>query len=594
MSIFKERITLLRSEMHKHSISAYIITGTDPHLSEYIPDYWQEREFISGFTGSAGKVVITHNKAALWTDSRYFLQASSELEGSGIELMKMGLAETPDINNWLISNLEKEDIVGINPLLISASEFLSTEKELNAKGLQFVASPDLISEVWEQRPALPKNEIILLEEDVTGESTASKLARLRTEMNHLGADYYMLSALDEIAWTFNLRGQDISFNPVTIAYALVGKDSATIFIDEDKIGDELCDVPEIHCVPIGSILHHIGELPQESKIIVDASKLNFLIYDQIESHCQIISSKSWPNQQKAQKNTIEIRGFKQAMILDGIALVRFFMWLENAVNSEEPLTEYTIGTKLRAFRAAIPGFMDESFSTISGYNGNGAIVHYSAPQEGSAAVRNEGILLLDSGGQYFMGTTDITRTVALGAFPEEAKTDYTLVLKGHLALSTASFPENTRGSQLDVLARQFLWTNNLDYGHGTGHGVGHFLNVHEGPQSIRKEENPVTLKQGMVLSNEPGVYRANKYGIRIENLLVVQEKETNDFGTFYHFETLTLFPYDLNMINTKLLNKVEIAQINTYHQTAFEALKPYLSQEETVWLHQKTQEIPQR
>ena len=409
-------------------------------------------------------------------------------------------------------------------------------------------------------------------------------------MENLDADYYFIAALDEIAWMLNFRGSDIAYNPVCIAYLLVGKEDTTLFIDLNKVQENTLPA-WIKCVDITNTQEHLRSLPVKKSVALDLNRINYALKEVLTNKLNLISVQSWPILQKAIKNNSEIEGFRKAMVKDGVALVHFYHWLENAIRSEEIITEYTIALQLRTFRQKEEGFMDESFATIAGYNKNGAIVHYSANKETASTLCSEGTLLLDSGGQYLTGTTDITRTTALGKVLPEVKRDYTLVLKGHLALSNIVFPENTRGSQLDVLARQFLWQDGLDYGHGTGHGVGHFLNVHEGPQSIRKEENPVTLQKGMVCSNEPGIYKANAYGIRIENLVLVQPKSETEFGTFYCFETLTLFPYDLSLIETSLLNANEIEQINAYHAKVYALLHPHLSPEHTLWLKQKTVQI---
>ncbi len=588
-----QELKKLRTAMQERGIAALIVPGTDPHASEYIAEHWQERKYISGFTGSAGTAVVTTNGGGVWTDSRYFLQAAAQLKGSTLELQKEGLMETLDIPSWLGANLKSGDTVAVNPQMFSINGFKAVESKLNSYGLNLNANYDLINETWEGRPSMPTEKAFLLDKKYSGADTADKLKSVRSKMCAAGVNTLLLTALDDIAWLFNLRGSDIECNPVAVAFAIVYENKTTLFINPDKLDEEARTYftnANVEWTEYNNIYAALKNLSETTKIGVDYGKANYSLYQAIPCACQVVGLPSIVFKMKAVKNATEIAGTRNTMVKDGVALTRFFRWLETELPKGE-VSELSVINKLRAYREEQELFFTDSFDTIAGYAEHGAIVHYRADEESNIALKQESFLLLDSGGQYFDGTTDITRTVALGELTEEQKDDYTLVLKGHLCLGAASFPYGTRGAQLDALARQFLWNTNRQYGHGTGHGVGHFLNVHEGPQSIRMDENPTLLEVGMILSNEPGLYRAGKHGIRIENLVTIIEKEENEFGKFLCFETLTLFPYDINAINTKLLSAEEIKMINDYHHMVFEKLSPSLNAEETEWLKHKTREI---
>lgn len=584
----KEKLSTLRASMKQMGLSAYIVPGTDPHASEYVADYWKERNWLSGFTGSAGTVAVTTSKAGLWTDSRYFLQAEAQLKGSGIDLMKEGLAETPSIADWIISELTTDEAVGVNPEMFSAKAYEALKGKFAEANLRLV-SIDLIRPLWNDRPQLPTQPLYVLEEQYAGQNVADKLAAVRQEMAKHNADVYVLSSLDEIAWLFNIRGTDVDYNPLVIAYAMVEKNKVTLFIAPSKltafsmkyvVENKICVADYEHIVPA---LHAIGG---HDTVMYDGNRLNQALFEAFPVNCKKVDIPSVVMRLKSVKNSVELAGTRRAMLQDGKALVRFFKWLEETVGKER-LTEFDIMARLKEFRSEGEHFVGESFGTIAGYQGNGAIVHYSASEKGAAEIKKEGMLLLDSGGQYFDGTTDITRTVTLSEPTAEQKRDYTLVLKGHIALACAKFPKGTCGVQLDILARQFLWQQGLSYGHGTGHGVGHFLCVHEGPQNIRTDLNPTPLEVGMLVSNEPGLYRAGKYGIRIENLVAVKECEVTEFGQFLSFETLTLFPYDQQLIDWSIMTEAEIDWINEYHKMVEEKLLPLLSEEEGAWLKRK-------
>ena len=588
-----KQLTDVRNLMRERGIAALIVPGTDPHSSEYIAAHWQERSFISAFTGSAGTAVITLDGGCLWTDSRYFLQAAEQLKKSGLQLQKDGVIGTPDIATWLGSTLKNGDTVAVNPAMFSINGMRKLESQLAEYGISINTNYDFISDVWKERPALPDAPVMVFDEKYTGRSIGDKLAALRTEMGKLHIDTILLTALDDIAWLFNLRGSDIECNPVFISFAIVDSKKATLFINPAKLDDKTkayLTESEVEWRGYGEIFTALKSLDGGVRIGLDFNKVNYALYKSIPCACQTVEIPPVVFRMKAIKNDVELAGERRAMVKDGVALVRFFMWLEKAVAKGE-VTELSAIARLHECRAAQDKFVMESFGTIAGYAEHGAIVHYSSSPETDIPLKAENFFLLDSGGQYLDGTTDITRTVALGRLTQQQKRDYTLVLKGHIALATAKFPYGTRGSQLDILARNFLWQNAMNYGHGTGHGVGHFLNVHEGPQNIRMDENPTILEPGMVISNEPGIYRAGQYGIRTENLVAVREAGESEFGRFLCFETLTLFPFDAKSIDKKMLTDEEIRWINGYHKMVFKKLSPKLTKEETAWLEKKTREI---
>mgnify|MGYP001149963437 FL=1 len=588
------RLEAMRQFMTEKNLDAFIIPSTDAHLSEYPPKYWESRKWISGFTGSAGTAVVTKEKAGVWTDSRYFIQAAEELKDTGFDLFKMGQPETPDMTDWIIEQVGSGGTVGIDGLVYASSDAKSLKSKLDSKNINLNTEFDPFSVIRTDRPEIPQNHIFTLPVEVAGESVKSKIERINGELKKLEADGIIIVTLDAVAWTFNMRGNDVEYNPVAVAYAYVSENETVLFVDPDKISEEIAEEYKEQGIIISdynNVFEYVANLPADSKVCVTGNKINWKLLQTIPESCKIVDVPSPVDLMKSIKNETELEGFRNAMIKDGVALVKFYMWLEKAIPTGE-VTEVMIEEKLLEYRSLQENFVGESFGTIAGYAGNGAIVHYHATPENCLTIKPEGLLLIDSGGQYKDGTTDITRTVAAGKLTKQMKADYTNVLKGHIALATAIFPEGTRGSQLDVLARKALWNNCLTYWHGTGHGIGHFLNVHEGPQNIRLEENPTLLKPGMVTSNEPGVYRANQYGIRIENLIVTQEyRKTEEFGTFYNFETITLCPIDTRPISKKLLTKCEKKWLNKYHKMVYKKLKNHLSVEEKTWLKNKTKPI---
>ena len=588
----KERMHALRMTFPPNYIKAFIIPSTDPHLSEYVAPHWMSREWISGFTGSAGTVVVLMNEAGLWTDSRYFLQAAKELEGSGITLYKEMLPETPSITKYLSQKLKPGESVSIDGKMFSVQQVEQMKEELAAYSLQVDLFGDPLKRIWKDRPSIPNSPAFVYDIEYAGKSCEEKVAAIRAELTKKGAYALFLSALDEIAWTLNLRGNDVHCNPVVVSYLLITQDDVIYFISPEKVTKEVNEYLKEQHVKLKNydeVETYLNTFTGRN-ILIDPKKTNFAIYSAINPKCNIIRGESPVALLKAIRDEQEIAGIHAAMQRDGVALVKFLKWLEEAVPSGKE-TELSVDRKLHEFRAAQPLYMGESFDTIAGYKEHGAIVHYSATPESDVPLQPKGFLLLDSGAQYLDGTTDITRTIALGELTEEEKTDYTLILKGHIALAMAKFPVGTRGAQLDVLARMPIWKYGMNFLHGTGHGVGHFLSVHEGPQSIRMNENPVVLQPGMVTSNEPGVYKAGSHGIRTENLTLVCKDKEGMFGDYLKFETITLCPICKKGIVKEMLTNEEIEWLNNYHQIVYKKLSPNLNEEEKVWLQEATASI---
>ncbi|KAA6324972.1 putative peptidase [termite gut metagenome] len=583
------RIAALRKLLEQENVKAFIIPHTDPHLSEYIAPHWKLRTWMSSFTGSAGILVVTNDKAGLWTDSRYFIQATEQLKGTCVSLYKEKLPETPTIQEFLAENLTPNDTVGIDGSLFSVNETEQLQAFLSEKQIKLATHIDPAGILWEGRPPIPQAPAFVYDLEYAGKTSEEKISIIRQKLKEKGVASIFLLALDEIAWTLNLRGSDIKCNPVVISYLLITEKKVVYFIEKAKITDEVrryLQSLQVELRDYQSVESYLSTLNCRN-ILLDTAKTNYRIYSSVNTNCKIVRGDSPVSLLKAIRNEQEIAGIHSAMQRDGIALVKFLKWLEEAVPSEKE-TESSIDKKLHDFRAEQPLYTGESFDTIAGYKEHGAIVHYSATPETCSTLYPKGFLLLDSGAQYLDGTTDITRTIALGDLTEEEKIDYTLVLKGHIALAKAKFPTGTRGAQLDVLARMPLWQYSMNYLHGTGHGVGHFLNVHEGPQSIRANENPVALQPGMVISNEPGVYKDGSHGVRIENLLVVCKAGEGMYGDYLKFETITLCPICLKGIIKEMLTAEEVNWLNEYHKRVYETLAPGLSAEERAWLKDKT------
>ena len=595
-----ERLAALRALMKEHGVSACIVPGTDPHASEYMAEHWTEMSWITGFLGETGTAVITLDQALLWTDSRYYLQAEAELQGTTVELMRESDIDCPNIPEWLCAEIGNRvsgiGKVAVNPEMYIVNGYRDLKATLEEGGLELV-SIDLISPLWtEGRPAIPTSLLYEYEEKYTGESVESKLTRVRQALTEKHCEALVVSALDEIGWLLNIRGKDVDYTPCLISYVVVEMDKCTLFVAPNKLNDAArAYLNRIHvCVhDYDQVFDYLKDI-HATAIMYDGGKVNEALYEAINPTANKVNVSPSPVlKMQSVKNATELAGERLAMHKDAVALTRFLRWLENEA-LHTPQTEITLAAKLGEFRAMGENYTDDSFCTIAGWKGNGAIVHYHTTPEECTKIDGDGVLLLDSGGQYLDGTTDITRTIWVGDpanIPAAVKRDYTLVLKGHIALACARFPKGTRGNQLDVLARQFLWAEGMTYGHGTGHGVGHFMGCHEGPQNIRTDNNPNPLQVGNVCSDEPGIYRANEYGIRIENLIAV--RESKDLGahatgeTFFEFETLTLCPYDTNMMDLSRMTKQEIAWINQYHAWVYAEVAPLLNKEEAAWLKEK-------
>ena len=588
----KSRLAALRQEMKARQLSAFIVPSTDPHSSEYVSEHWETRKWISGFTGSAGTAVITLEDAGLWTDSRYFIQAEEQLEGTGIRLFKDRLPETPSIGEWLGSILKEGNKVGIDGWVNSHQEAFGLNNELKAKGLALeTMTEDIFDTLWENRPCLPQSPIFILDEARTGASCTAKINRIKEAIAKNGVSAIILSALDEIAWTLNLRGNDVHCNPVFISYLLISAEGYTLYIMEDKITDDVRAYLKEHQVEIkaySALAEDLRSFKEKHQGVLQISPLaNEALYNLSSQYANTIIAPSPVALMKAVKNEAEQAGFRKAMERDGVAMVKFLRWLEEAVPAGNE-SEVSIDKKLYEFRAEQADFKGISFDTIAGYKEHAAIVHYEATPETDIPLKPEGLLLLDSGAQYLDGTTDITRTIVLGPLTEEEKTDYTLVLKGHLQLQNAQFPAGTCGTQLDVLARIAMWKSGINYMHGTGHGIGHFLCVHEGPHQIRMNHMPTLLEPGMTVTDEPGIYKAGRHGIRIENTLLIVSGQETEFGKFYQFEPLTLCPIDKEAIVVEMLTDEELKHFNDYHEMVYNRLSAFLNEEEKAWLKEAT------
>ncbi|MCI6933944.1 MAG: aminopeptidase P family protein [Sodaliphilus sp.] len=581
----------LRDLMRSKHIDAVIIPGTDPHQSEYPSEHWKFRDYVSGFTGSNGTAVVTLDDAGLWTDSRYFLQAAEQLEGSGFTLRKENIPGEPTVLEWLGEVLDEDAVVGVDGRLFSLIEANRIEMFCAQNGFMFAPDFRAAEAIWTDRPARPMNPAFVHDEALAGEDVDSKISRVVDALDAADADGLLITALDEIAWLLNLRGSDVDYTPVVIAFAYVSADERVLFIDSEKVTSEVKDHLKKYGVKIkdyDDIEKFLGKISSTATVMVDPNRVSDALGQAMICNKTYMASPVIAL--KGVKNECQIAGFRQAMLYDGAAMVRMMMWLEQ--NVANGITEMDVDRRLQQERAAYASNRGDSFHMIAGYKDHGAIVHYEATDESAYTLAPDGLLLIDTGGQYLEGTTDITRTISLGNPTAAEKHDYTLILKGHLALARAVFPKGTMGVQLDVLARGPLWNEGMTYLHGTGHGVGHFLGCHEGPQSIRMEANPTPLELGMVTSNEPGIYKTGEYGIRTENLLLcVPACSNEEWGEFYKFESLTLFPYDTTLMDMDMLNREEVKQINDYHAMVCERLRPLLSADEAQWLEQKCKSI---
>jgi Xaa-Pro aminopeptidase len=586
-----ENIRRLRELMTELQLDAYIVPTTDPHQTEYVHPHWKCREWVSGFSGSAGTVAVLRDKAGLWTDGRYFIQADQELAGSGIDLFKMRMPEVPELIDWVCKNVPSGGSVAVNGLQISAKQAAEWAEKLDRKGIGLTTDTDLISRLWKDRPSLPKAPAYLHPTEFAGPSAAEKLAGIREAMRKKGADTYLVTSLYNIAWLFNIRGNDIPYCPVVMAYALVTAESACLFIDETKTPDPVrreLDLCGIATAPYPSIVQALEKLPHNNTIYLDERRVNTRLRHRIPAGCTVVNGKDLTDLPKARKNQTQLKAWRSAHVLDGIAMVRFWKWLEEQLPAGG-VTECTAANHLEQLRRSHPDCVDLSFASISAYGPNAAMMHYFPQPETCADLEPRRLYLIDSGGQYAGGTTDITRTFALGELSDEERIDYTLVLKGLINLSTARFLKGTAGNNLDILARQPMWEHGLDYKCGTGHGVGHFLNVHEGPQSFSQhKESGTPLEPGMVITIEPGIYKENRHGIRIENIVSVEPDCETESGTFYRFKELTLCPIDTTPLKTEQMTEKELAWLNAYHLNVREKLSPHLTAEESRWLESKT------
>ena len=587
------RLESLREVMRREHLSAFIFPSTDAHQSEYVADHWQGRTWISGFNGSAGTAVVTMKSAALWTDSRYFLAAEEQLKGTEFQLMKLKIEGTPTISEWLAQELQGENAeVGLDGMVNSYHETMGLIADLRKSGgITVRTNLDPLGLIWTDRPAIPANPVEIQPMEFAGESVASKISRIRTALRQRHADGMLISALDDIAWTLNLRGTDVHCVPVFVSYLLISSQQVSLYVDSAKINDEVkayLTENDISLYPYNKVTEGL-ERYSEYNILLDGDETSYFLWKTVK--CQeIIAGNSPVPAMKAQKNDREIAGFRQAMLRDGVAMVKFLRWLKPAVEAGGQ-TEISIDRKLTSLRAEQHLFRDISFDTIAGYQAHGAIVHYEATPETDVALKPEGLILIDSGAQYQDGTTDITRTIALGPVTEEMKHVYTLVLKGHIQLELAKFPDGASGTQLDALARECMWREGYNYLHGTGHGVGAYLSVHEGPHQIRMEWKPTPLRAGMTVTDEPGLYLSGKFGVRIENTLLIKDYQTTEFGKFLQMESLTLCPIDLTPVDFSMLQPEEIEWLYTYHLDVFEKLSPYLEGEDLEWLREATRPV---
>lgn len=593
MNEINQRLESLREVMRREHLSAFIFPSTDAHQSEYVADHWQGRTWISGFNGSAGTAVVTMKSAALWTDSRYFLAAEEQLKGTEFQLMKLKIEGNPTISEWLAQELQGENAeVGLDGMVNSYHETMGLIADLRKSGgITVRTNFDPLGLIWTDRPAIPANPVEIQPMEFAGESVASKISRIRTALRQRHADGMLISALDDIAWTLNLRGTDVHCVPVFVSYLLISSQQVSLYVDSAKINDEVkayLTENGISLYPYNKVAEGL-ERYSEYNILLDGDETSYFLWKTVK--CQeIIAGNSPVPAMKAQKNDREIAGFRQAMLRDGVAMVKFLRWLKPAVEAGGQ-TEISIDGKLTSLRAEQHLFRDISFDTIAGYQAHGAIVHYEATPETDVALKPEGLILIDSGAQYQDGTTDITRTIALGPVTEEMKHVYTLVLKGHIQLELAKFPDGASGTQLDALARECMWREGYNYLHGTGHGVGACLSVHEGPHQIRMEWKPTPLRAGMTVTDEPGLYLSGKFGVRIENTLLIKDYQTTEFGKFLQMESLTLCPIDLTPVDFSMLQPEEIEWLDTYHRDVFEKLSPYLEGEDLEWLREATRPV---
>jgi Xaa-Pro aminopeptidase len=595
MITIPQRINQLRNAMQTHGVDALIIPSSDPHLSEYLPNHWQGREYFSGFTGSVATLIVTSDFAGCWIDSRYWSQAETELAGTGVTMMKAQSGAASHYIDWLCNELQAQQVVSVDGAVLGLATARSLQTSLQENQIQLNTQIDIVSMVWEQRPSLPTQVIYEHQYPFATISRQEKLTTLRQQMRDKGADWHFISTVDDIAWLLNLRGSDVSYNPVFISHALIGQDSASLFIDINKVPNDIkarLVHDQVQLQDYAQANAALANLPSNSSLLIDPKRITYGFQQAINKHVKVIEAINPTVLSKSRKTEQEAQFVRDAMEQDGAALCEFFSWFENNIGKER-ITEITIDEQICAARAKQAHFISPSFGTIAGYNGNGAMPHYRATPSSHATIEGNGLLLIDSGGQYLNGTTDITRVVPVGNITAAHKRDYTLVLKGMIALTLMQFPHGTYSTVLDTVARAPMWAEGINYGHGTGHGVGYFMNVHEGPQSISGAipDANMVMEVGMITSNEPGIYRPNQWGIRIENLMLCVPSKNTEFGNFLKFETLTLCPIDTRCIDMIIMTPIEINWLNEYHQTVLERLSPRVSGDALNWLKIKTQRI---
>ena len=596
--MIKQRIEKIRDLMKEKNIYAYIVPSSDYHQSEYVGDYFKSREFMSGFTGSAGTLIISMDEAGLWTDGRYFIQAENELKDSGIKLFKMGEEGVPTIEEYLLEKLPKNSTLGFDGRVMSVKEGQSLASKLSFKGINIEYKYDLVNDIWKDRCSLPTEKAFLLDIEYSGENFSDKLSRIRTVMKEKKATIHILASLDDIAWLFNIRGRDIKSNPVVLSYAIIGIDSVYLFIDKNKISEDIrteLSKENVQIKGYEEVYEFIKNIDENEVVLIDTSKVNYAIYNNIPSNVRKIEERNPSTLFKSIKNKIELKNIRNSHIKDGVAFTKFMYWLKNNIGKME-ITEISATQKLEDFRREQEKFIEPSFSTIAAYKEHAAMMHYSATEESNYKLEPRDLFLVDSGGQYFDGTTDITRTIALGPIPKHVRRDFTNVVRGMIRLSKAKFLYGCRGYNLDILARGPLWEEGIDYKCGTGHGIGFVLNVHEGPNGFRWKvregiDDNCILEEGMVTTNEPGVYVENSHGIRIENEIVVRKSDKNEYGQFMDFEVITFAPIDLDAIDESLILEDERIYLNNYHKQVYDKISPYLNEEEKHWLKTYTREI---
>jgi len=596
MSTAPDKLVRLREALEEKGIHAYIIPSTDPHLSEYVPDHWRIINWLTGFTGSSATVVITDSFAGLWTDSRYFIQAEMQLPGSGFELVKPKAFQNTDFIDWLSGSLENECTIAFDDRILSINQVRKLQKRLSSKNISFDTECDLISELWTDRPPMPDSVAFDHPLEFCGKDRMIKIAEVREKMKEMKVNYHLLTSIDDIMWMLNIRGNDIKYSPLLTSFVIVGEEQTLLFADESKIPLKLAsefDTLKIVMLPYEETAAMLSTLPKKASTLINPSSTSAGLFNAITKGMRIVEDISIPTILKAVKNKTEIANISRVMVKDGVALTKFFYWFDENHGKTE-INELSISDKLLEFRSEQKNFIGPSFETIAAYGEHAAQPHYSVAKDTASIIREKGILLIDSGGQYLDGTTDITRTIAIGVPSSQQKRDFTLVLKGMISLARAKFPLGTKGYQLDILARKALWDHGLNYGHGTGHGVGFFLNVHEGPQNIGTSaiaDNKSIIEPGMLFSNEPAIYREGEYGIRTENLMICYEDEETEFGQFLKFDTVSLCHIDKTLIDKSLLDESEIGWLNFYHSEVYEKLSPFLSDSEKQWLREKTEPL---